>query len=194
MDFFGFQICFSNQDTDCSTPAWIIQTLQQGSTTCGTFINTAQQLADQLAAVGTHISDAELTNYIFGGLHPSYNSFVTSFSLLSRAQLLSFDDFQAELLSFEHLLNAQQQRIAPEPSMALLSAKPSSYHFNKKQQTPSIPQQFSKEAFYSTFPLSRFFTANRVLQVFTAASFIFPAFSSTLWPTTSMPNMWEIHL
>jgi hypothetical protein len=157
-----------------------LQTLQQGSTTCGTFINTAQQLAHQLAAVGTHISDAELTNYIIGGLHPSYNSFVTLFSLLSRAQLLSFDDFQAELLSFEHLLNAQQQRIAPEPSMALLSAKPSSYHFNKKQQTPSIPQQFSKEAFYSTFPLSRFFTANRVLQVFTAASFIFPAFSSTL--------------
>lgn len=49
---------------------------------------------------------------------------------------ICFDDFHLELLSFDHLLDAQQQQISPDPYVELLSTKPPSNHFTKKHFPP----------------------------------------------------------
>jgi hypothetical protein len=67
--------------------------------------------SDQLAAVGKPLDDEDIINFIIGGLNPSFNTFVTSFSLTNRD--LNFDDFQNELLNYEMMLQ-QQQIAAPD--------------------------------------------------------------------------------
>jgi hypothetical protein len=81
-------------------------------------------LADQLAVIGKPIDDDDLINFVMSGLNPTFNAFVTTFTLLLSRDKPSFDDFQNELLSHEMLLN-QQQLAAPDTStFALFSHKP----------------------------------------------------------------------
>lgn len=64
-------------------------------------------LAEQLAAVGKLIDDDDLIFYITSGLNQVFNSFNTSISLASHNNSISFDAFQAELFSYELLLENQ---------------------------------------------------------------------------------------
>jgi hypothetical protein len=40
-----------------------------------------------------------------GGLISSYQNFITTFNFVTREQSISFADFQAELLNFNHMLD-----------------------------------------------------------------------------------------
>lgn len=84
-----------------------LQSLHQGSKSCIEYLQTAKECVDQLAAVGKSIPDDDLITYLSNGLNSSYNSFISTVSILSRDKQLTFEDFQEELLNHEMLLNHQ---------------------------------------------------------------------------------------
>lgn len=67
----------------------------------------AKGLVVQLTVAGKTTDDQDLISFLLGGLRPTFNPFITSFNFASRDKDLSFDDFQAEFLSFETLIDAQ---------------------------------------------------------------------------------------
>jgi hypothetical protein len=70
-------------------------------------LGTAKKWADQLSIIGKPTKDEDLISFILSGLNPNYNSFVTSCTLTTRNNPLSFTDSQDELLNFEAMLNQQ---------------------------------------------------------------------------------------
>jgi hypothetical protein len=84
-----------------------LQSLHQGSKTCSYYVIIAKEFFDQLAAAGKPIPDEDLITYLINGLNPSFNSFITTFSMMTRDKTASLDDFQDELLNHETLLNHQ---------------------------------------------------------------------------------------
>lgn len=125
-----------------------LQTLHQGSQSCADFLNSAKLLAHQLSTARKKVEDEELITYVIGGLNPTYNHFVTSFTFATRDSTLSFDTFQADLLSFDYLIDRQQQRISPDASVALLSTKPTFSNFPKKSphKAPFRHNNFQKRS------------------------------------------------
>jgi len=118
-----------------------LQCLRQGSKTCSEYITDAKSLADQLAVIGKPIDDDDLINFVMSGLNPTFNAFITTFTLLLSRDKTSFDDFQNELLSHEMLLN-QQQLAAPDTStFALFSHKPGTPKSGTRQQHFLKPKQ-----------------------------------------------------
>ncbi|KAL6347058.1 hypothetical protein AAG906_012309 [Vitis piasezkii] len=81
-----------------------LQTLTQGTKSCSEYLESAKTLADQLAA-GKPVDDQDLISFLLGGLQSSYTPFVTSFNFASRETDFTFEDFQAELLGYENLLD-----------------------------------------------------------------------------------------
>jgi hypothetical protein len=67
-----------------------LQSLRQGSKSCSEYLKNAQSLSNQLAAIGKPIDDEDLISYIISGLNPSFNAFVTVFSIHPRTKLLHF--------------------------------------------------------------------------------------------------------
>ncbi|KAF5447742.1 hypothetical protein F2P56_033269 [Juglans regia] len=124
-----------------------LQCLSQGAKSCSEYLQSAKVLADQLVAVGKPTEDEDLISFIISGLNPSFNGFITSFSLATRDNPLTFLDFQDELLSHEMLL--KQQTPSPDPTnFALFMPKSNSPqqnrfpsrngapHFHKKGKNP----------------------------------------------------------
>jgi hypothetical protein len=75
--------------------------------TCSEFIQLAKSLVGQLAIVGKLIEEEDLISYIVGGLNTQFNPFVTFFSFATKDTSMTLDDFQAEILSYEQLLDNQ---------------------------------------------------------------------------------------
>jgi len=97
-----------------------LQSLQQGNKTCTEYLNQAKPWADELSAVGKPVDDDDLILLIINGINPTFNSFVTAFTL--RDIETTFHDFQSELLGHEILLHDQQQALNPEASSFTLHA------------------------------------------------------------------------
>jgi hypothetical protein len=113
-----------------------LQNLHQGAKSCSEYLQNAKIWSDELAAVGKPIADEDLISFIVNGLNPSFNSFISAYTFATRENQLSFEDFQAELLSHEMLLE-QQQTHATDPSMfALYSHKGPNRNFQPKNKTP----------------------------------------------------------
>jgi hypothetical protein len=75
--------------------------LHQGSKLCSDYLQSTKLLANQLAIVGKPVDEDGLISYVISGLNTSYGSFITSISIVMRNHSISFEDFQAELLSHE---------------------------------------------------------------------------------------------
>jgi hypothetical protein len=97
-----------------------LQSLQQGNKTCTEYLNQAKSWADELSAVGKSIEDDDLISLVINGINPTYNSFVTAFTLRDRET--TFHDFQSELLGHKILLQNQQQALNPEAGSFALHA------------------------------------------------------------------------
>jgi hypothetical protein len=67
-----------------------LQTLKQGSKTYSEYLKNAKSWFNQLAAIGNPIDDEDLISYIISGLNPSFNAFVTVFSMTSKDRILLF--------------------------------------------------------------------------------------------------------
>jgi hypothetical protein len=70
-------------------------------------VHAAKSLADQLAMVGKLVFDEDLTSHLISGLSPHYNAFITSFTLMTKDESMSLEDFQTFLLNHEQLLDSQ---------------------------------------------------------------------------------------
>ena len=68
-------------------------------------MQSAKLLVDQHGAAGNPISDEELIFSILNGLNSTFTHFIIAYSFHTRANDISYEDFQDELLSHEMLLN-----------------------------------------------------------------------------------------
>ncbi|KAA8549295.1 hypothetical protein F0562_000979 [Nyssa sinensis] len=117
-----------------------LQTLHQGSMKCTDFLEKAKLVSDELVAVGKPLADDDLMSYIVNGLNPSFNPFITSLSFATRDKNVSFEDFQAELLSYELLLENQNTSIPLETNnFAFFTPKSNHQQYNRKPKNPSKP-------------------------------------------------------
>jgi hypothetical protein len=91
--------------------------------TCSDYIKSAKLWSDQLVAIGKPIADEDLIFFLFSDLNPSFNTFVTTVSLLIREKQINLDDFQEELINHEMLLNQQQALSADTSTFALFTQK-----------------------------------------------------------------------
>jgi len=113
-----------------------LQMLRQCTKNCAEFVRTAKMLADQLAILGKPVGDDDLISYIVGGLKPQYNSFVTSFSFANKDDSMDLKSFLSQLLSYEQLIEHQNQDATAEASSyALLSQRPNHILPNQSLRT-----------------------------------------------------------
>jgi hypothetical protein len=78
-------------------------------------------------------------------LNSSFTHFITTYSFHTRANEISFEDFQDELLSHELMLNQQQQQAIDHSSFALTAQGPPRFQ-TFKGKTP-LPNKFPKRNF-----------------------------------------------
>ncbi|KAF5465069.1 hypothetical protein F2P56_015100 [Juglans regia] len=91
-------------------------------------LNSAKQIcADNLATAGKPVEEEDLISYIIGGLNPPFNPFIVSCSFALRNDMMSLDDFQLELLSYEILIENQNHGAVEQQSFAMMA--PSKGHF-----------------------------------------------------------------
>jgi hypothetical protein len=127
--------------------------LHQGSLTCSEYIQSAKVWSDQLEAVGKPIPDEDLISFLLNGLNPSFNTFVTTISLLTREKQLTLDDFQEELINHETLLNQQQAPATDNSTFALFTQK-QGQKFSKNRGP--YPTKFPSRNFSPRPPSPRF--------------------------------------
>jgi hypothetical protein len=121
---------------------WQLQYLHQGSTSCSKYLQSTKECADQLAISGKPVDNEDLISYVISGLNASYGPFVTSLSFATRKDKISFEDFQAELLSHGIFFENQHSSIPPgNTSFAL---------FSNKKQSPSFFNRKSRGSFSSS--------------------------------------------
>jgi hypothetical protein len=82
-----------------------LQSIRQGSKTCFAYLQEAKNLANQLAAIGKHTDDEDLISFIISDLNPTFNTFVTTFTITTKEKLPTFTEFQDELLNHEAFIN-----------------------------------------------------------------------------------------
>jgi hypothetical protein len=114
-----------------------LQTITQGSKNCSTYLEDAKSITDQLAATGKLIDDEDLISFILEGLNQEYNSFITSFNFVSKDNEFTFEDFSAELLSYESLLETKRSTMVSNTTFAFPANKKSSFTAKKKPCIPS---------------------------------------------------------
>jgi hypothetical protein len=117
-----------------------LQHLHQGSQSCSDYLQSAKLWADQLAIVGKPVDDEDLISYVINGLNASYGPFITSLSFATRDRSISFDDFQAELLSHELFLENHQSSIPPGNSTFAM--------FSHKKHPPHVFPRKSRGSFH----------------------------------------------
>jgi hypothetical protein len=90
--------------------------------------------------------DEDLITYLMNGLNPTFNSFITIISIITRDKTLSLEDFQEELLNHETLLNHQQSKAANTSTFAFFNHKSSTRTFSPKPCAPSFPRFSSRNS------------------------------------------------
>lgn len=113
-----------------------LQTLRQGSKVCTEFIRMAKSLANQIAIAGTPVSYDKLISYIIGGLSPTYNAFVMTFSMITKDTIMTLEKFQSELLAHEHLLDHQVASTDPTSFDMFSQKPPTKQRFDNNQKKP----------------------------------------------------------
>ena len=104
-----------------------LQSLQQGSMSCQSFLDGVKSLSDELSVVGKPVEDCDLILSVLNGLNSSFHSFVTTYMLLAKEKSMHFSDFHAELLNYDLMQKFHNHTIQLETgSYALYSHKNSS--------------------------------------------------------------------
>jgi hypothetical protein len=99
------------------------------------YITIAKECVDQLVVIGKPVDDDDdLITYFIGGLNSTFNPFIASFSFATRENSLTLEDFQAELLSYEALLENQNKSIPPDASQIAFRAQNRGAHYPCKSK------------------------------------------------------------
>ena len=88
--------------------------------------------------VGKLVDDDDLVSYVLSGLNAFCGPFVTALSINTRNSPITFEDFQAELLSHDIFLDNYHSSIPPgNNSFAMFSnRKPFNHFSNRKSRGP----------------------------------------------------------
>lgn len=129
-----------------------LQTLTQGTKSCTEYLENAKNLANQLATAGKPVDDQDLISFLLGGLQSSYTPFVTSFNFASRDTEFSFEDFQAELLGYENLLDANQSVHGTDTHFAFAANKSKTPTYVKKKGPPFPPTKMQNACSSNSWP------------------------------------------
>ncbi|KAJ0113603.1 hypothetical protein Patl1_02880 [Pistacia atlantica] len=116
-----------------------LQTLTQGTNSCSEYLENAKSLADQLATAGKPVDDQDLISFLLGGLQSSYTPFITSFTFASRETDFTFEDFQAELLGYENLLDAYHSVLGTDSTHFTFSTNKSKAPTYVRKKGPPLP-------------------------------------------------------
>jgi gag-polypeptide of LTR copia-type len=84
-----------------------LQSITKGSSACTDYLQKIRKIADELAFIGSPISDEDLVLVVLNGLGAEFNSFTVVVTTVSRRDPLSFTDIHGMLLSHEALLTDQ---------------------------------------------------------------------------------------
>ena len=93
-----------------------LQSLQQSSMSCQSFLDEVKSLSDELSAIGKPVEDSNLILFVLNGLNSSFHSFVTIYMLLAKEKSMSFSDFHAELLNYDLMQKFHNHTIQPKTS------------------------------------------------------------------------------
>ena len=104
-----------------------------------------KNLADQLGAASNPIPKEEIISSILNGLNSSFTHFITIYSFHTRANEISFEDFQYELINHEMLLQQHHTLVLDQSSFALTAYNPIPSQFSKGK--PYMPSRFSPRNF-----------------------------------------------
>lgn len=105
-----------------------LQTVKKGSSSINQYLQTIRDLSNQLASIGSPISDTDFFYYTLDGLGPEFESFITTVSL--QAEDLPFKDLSSLLRSHEIRLSS----LNPDLSTATIL-------FTARPPSPSISPQ-----------------------------------------------------
>ncbi|XP_038975286.1 uncharacterized protein LOC120106363 [Phoenix dactylifera] len=158
------------QHKDQTVLSWIISSLSPSVVSTVYGLETSrlawQALASRFAAQSksriSHIKswqaidDEDLITYVLNGLTLHFQSFVTSYMLVTREKSMTFSDFQAELLNYDLMLRFHDHTIQPETgSYALYTnkaqSKPGSCN-NKGRSSPKRSMPGSSSQFRHPLP------------------------------------------
>ncbi|KAJ0092460.1 hypothetical protein Patl1_27129 [Pistacia atlantica] len=130
-----------------------LQTLTQGTNSCSEYLENAKSLADQLVATSKLVDDQDLISFLLGGLQSSYTPFITSFTFASRETDFTFEDFQAELLGYENLLDAYHFVPGMDSThFAFAANKSKAPTYVKKKGPPLTPTKMQNAASSNYWP------------------------------------------
>jgi hypothetical protein len=92
-----------------------------------------------LAATGKPVDDQDFIFFLLGGLLSSYTPFVTSFNFASHETDFTFENFQAELLGYENLLDVNHSVHTMDSSHFAFVANKSKVPTYVKRKGPPLP-------------------------------------------------------
>lgn len=69
------------------------------------FVMQLRNIADHLATIGEPVTHCDILLYAINGLDSNYNDFVSSFMVWNNE--VTFDEFNCQLLTYEHWLEQQ---------------------------------------------------------------------------------------
>ncbi|KAJ1692595.1 hypothetical protein LUZ63_009293 [Rhynchospora breviuscula] len=116
-----------------------LQGISKGGSTCAEYLQQIRSLADELAFVGSPVSDRELVNYTLRGLGTDFNPLVLA--VTARSEPISSPDLHALLLSCENRLNSQH--VAPplpaaaNPTVFFSGLNPTAMYSNPRPRNPN---------------------------------------------------------
>ncbi|CAN6462901.1 unnamed protein product [Victoria cruziana] len=94
---------------------WQFQSLRKGTKSVNDFFTDMRVITDQLAAIGSPVSDKEMVQQVLGSLDADYHVFRTTMRMLPT--LPSFEDLRAKLIQYEVDLVQESQREDAHPMM-----------------------------------------------------------------------------
>ncbi|RVW24983.1 hypothetical protein CK203_110147 [Vitis vinifera] len=93
-----------------------LQSLQQSSMSCQSFLDEVKFLSDELSAIGKPVEDSDLILSVLNGLNSSFHSFVTIYMPACKGKIHVFSDFHAELLNYDLMQKFHNHTIQPKTS------------------------------------------------------------------------------
>ncbi|RVW93117.1 Retrovirus-related Pol polyprotein from transposon RE2 [Vitis vinifera] len=146
------------QKKDVCLLGWILASLSEKLVSTIYGLETSKQVwtalqtrfssqSHQLAAAGKPIDDQDLISFLLGGLQSSYTPFVTSFNFASRETDFTFEDFQAEFLGYENLLDVNHSvHNTDGPHFAFAANKSKAPTYVQKKGPPLPPTKMQNAA------------------------------------------------
>ncbi|CAN6459960.1 unnamed protein product [Victoria cruziana] len=92
---------------------WQFQSLRKGTKSINDFLADMRVITDQLAAIGSPISDKEMVQQVLGSLSTDYHVFRTTMRMLP--SLPSFEDLREKLIQYEVDLVQESQHEETHP-------------------------------------------------------------------------------